>query len=182
MCGDALMPILCLSRTPPNKPICFQMFPRRFWQSTETTSQVVGKLALTTNVMSWHGQHAGSKESPMSSITSLSYHPQFQSPLDRLQNELASEVSAGTISSSDAGALSSALNAIDSSLQSDASSSQSSGASRPSPADMKTKIDSLIQAQVQSGNLTSNQASELQNVFANAFSQGGPGGAGGSGG
>jgi len=47
---------------------------------------------------------------------------------------------------------------------------------------MKTKIDSLIQAQVQSGNLTSNQASELQNVFANAFSQGGPGGAGGSGG
>jgi len=47
---------------------------------------------------------------------------------------------------------------------------------------MKTKIDSLIQAQVQSGNLTSNQASELQNVFANAFSQGGPGGAGGPGG
>ena len=47
---------------------------------------------------------------------------------------------------------------------------------------MQSKITSLINAEVQNGNLTSNQASELQNVFANAFSGGGASGAGGPGG
>ena len=47
---------------------------------------------------------------------------------------------------------------------------------------MKSKIDSLIQQEVKSGKLTSDQATELQNVFANALPQGGPGGPGGSGG
>jgi hypothetical protein len=112
----------------------------------------------------------------MTSISSTSY--QHQSPLTMLQNELTSEVSNGTISSSDQSALSSALNDINSALQSDASSSP------PSPSDMKSKIDGLISQEVQNGTLTSNQATELQNLFSNAFQggHGGPGGPGGPGG
>src|ERR1700727_1858078 len=49
------------------------------------------------------------------------------------------------------------------------------------PGDIKSKINSLIQAQVASGALTSNQATELQNLFSNTFGNG-PGGSGGPGG
>ena len=114
----------------------------------------------------------------MTSISSVSYPSQFQSPLQRLQSTLASEVSAGTISSSDQSALSSALQDIDNALKSDAS---SSGSQRPSSSDMKSKIDSLIGSEVQSGKLTSDQATELKKVFSDTFSAGGPGAAGGSG-
>ncbi|MGO9396543.1 MAG: hypothetical protein ACLP19_01695 [Xanthobacteraceae bacterium] len=110
----------------------------------------------------------------MTSISPTGY--QQQSPLITLQNELTSMVSSGTISSSDQSALSSALTDINSALQSDASSSP------PSPTDIKSKIDSLIAQEVQNGKLTSDQATELQSVFSNAFSQGGPGGPGGPGG
>ncbi len=109
----------------------------------------------------------------MTSISSATSQ-QF-SPLARLQSELTSEVSAGTISSGDQSALSSALNDIDSAMQSGAASTDGA---RPSPAEMKSKIDSLIAGEVKDGKLTSAQAAELKNVFAQAFS-GGPGGAGG---
>lgn len=99
------------------------------------------------------------------------------SPLARLQNELSSEVSAGTINSSDQDALSAALTDIDSSLKSDAA----SGGQAPSPSDMQSKINDLISNEVSGGKLTSAQADELKQVFANTF-QGGPGGAGGPGG
>jgi hypothetical protein len=105
----------------------------------------------------------------------------YLSPRDRLQNELLSEVSSGSISSSDQSALSSALDDIDQSLKADRTSdSQASGP--PSPDQMKSKIDDLINGEVQNGKLTSAQATELQNVFSNAFAKGGPGGAGGPGG
>ena len=101
------------------------------------------------------------------------------SPLDLLKQELTKEVSAGKVSSADQTALSSALDDVDSALKSGRSSSSSSSSSAPpSPGAMKSKIDDLIQSEVDSGKLTSDQASELKNVFANAFS-GGPGGAGG---
>jgi hypothetical protein len=109
----------------------------------------------------------------MTSISSVGF--QHQSPLATLQNELTSEVSSGTISSSDQSALSSALTDINSALQSDASSSP------PSPSDMESKIDGLIAQEVQNGKLTSDQATEVQNIFSNAF-KGGHGGAGGPGG
>jgi hypothetical protein len=109
----------------------------------------------------------------MTSISSVGF--QHQSPLATLQNELTSEVSSGTISSSDQSAMSSALTDINSALQSDASSSP------PSPSDMESKIDGLIAQEVQNGKLTSDQATELQNIFSNAF-KGGHGGAGGPGG
>src|SRR5579863_8900103 len=106
----------------------------------------------------------------MSSISSIgSNQYAYTSPLQQLDSELQSEVSAGTISSSDESALSSALTSINDSLTSDQSSSSSSSGSTTSgsgdtgPGDIKTKIDSLIQAQVSSGALTSAQATELQN-------------------
>lgn len=110
----------------------------------------------------------------MSSIGSATASQQAFSPLKMLQAELASEVKAGTISSADQSALSSALSDIDSAMQA----SKPSAGSRPSPDEMKAKIEGLIDDQVSSGNLTSEQAEELKGVFESAF-KGGPGGAGG---
>jgi hypothetical protein len=112
----------------------------------------------------------------MTSISAASAQS-YQSPLQKLQNELLSEVNSGVISSSDKDALSAALTDIDSSLQSSRASDQASG-TKPSPEDLKSKIDDLISGEVTSGKLTSDQATELQNVFKAAFANG-PGGASG---
>ena len=109
------------------------------------------------------------------SAVSASTH---QSPLQRLEQELQSEVSAGTISSSDQSALSSALTDNDTALRQSRASDQSSG-TRPSPDEMQSKIDDLISNEVSSGKLTSDQATELKGVFKAAFADG-PGRAGGS--
>src|SRR6266550_4977432 len=118
----------------------------------------------------------------MTSISAIS-SSNYQSPLQKLQDELQAEISSGTIGSSDQDALSSALTDIDSSLQQSRSSDQAGG-TRPSPDDLKSKIDDLINGEVSSGKLTSAQATELQGVFKAAFANGagGPGGAGGAGG
>jgi hypothetical protein len=115
----------------------------------------------------------------MTSISAASAQS-YQSPLQKLQNELLSEVNSGVISSSDKDALSSALTDIDSAMQSSRASDQASGV-RPSPDEMKSKIDDLINGEVSSGKLTADQATELQGVFKAAFANGpgGPGGAGG---
>lgn len=113
----------------------------------------------------------------MTSISALSSHHHHASPLQRLQDELQTEVSSGAISSSDQSALASALSDIDSALQSTGASDQSSG-SKSSPEAFKSKIGDLIQQEVSAGKLTDQQATELQGVFKAAFSQG-PGGAGG---
>ena len=115
----------------------------------------------------------------MTSITAIS-SSNYQSPLQKLQDELQAEINSGTIGSSDQDALSSALTDIDSSLQSSRA-SDSAGGTRPSPGDLKSKIDDLIAGEVSSGKLTSDQATELQGVFKAAFANG-PGGAGGPGG
>jgi hypothetical protein len=104
----------------------------------------------------------------------------YQSPLQKLQDELQSEVNSGAVNSSDKDALSAALTDIDSAMQASRASDRASG-TRPSPADMESKIDDLIAGQVSSGKLTSDQATELQGIFKAAFANG-PGGAGGSGG
>lgn len=111
------------------------------------------------------------------SAASASNH---QSPLQKLQQELQSEVSDGTISSSDQSALTTALQDIDTALQQSRSSDQSRG-TRPSKDGLKSKIDDLISTEVSNGTLTSDQADELKSVFQSAFSKGpgGPGGAGG---
>jgi hypothetical protein len=111
----------------------------------------------------------------MTSISALST-TSYQSPLQRLQEELQSEVNSGAISSSDQAALSSALDDIDSALQSSRAGDQASG-TRPSPGDLQSKIDDLIAGEVSSGKLTSDQVTELQGVFKAAFANG-PQGAG----
>jgi len=121
----------------------------------------------------------------MTSISAASINS-YQSPLQRLQDELQSEVNSGAISSSDQDALASALTDIDSAMQASRASDQASG-TRPSPGDLKSKIDDLIDSQVSSGKLTSDQATELQGIFKAAFANGpggahGPGGPGGAGG
>jgi hypothetical protein len=115
----------------------------------------------------------------MSSISAASAQT-YQSPLQKLQDALLSEVKSGAIKSSDQDALASALTDIDSAMQSSRASDQASG-TRPSPADLKSKIDDLINGEVSSGKLTSDQATELQGIFKAAFANG-PGGAGGAGG
>jgi hypothetical protein len=108
----------------------------------------------------------------MTSISAASINT-YQSPLQKLQDELLSEVNSGAISSSDKDALSAALTDIDSAMQG----SRASG-TRPSPDELKSKIDDLIAGEVASGKLTSDQATELQGIFKAAFASG-PGGAGG---
>lgn len=112
----------------------------------------------------------------MTSISAASAQS-YQSPLQKLQDELLSEVKSGAIKSSDQDALASALTDIDSAMQASRASDQASG-TRPSPADLKSKIDDLINGEVSSGKLTSDQATELQGIFKAAFANG-PGGAGG---
>ncbi|QUS38952.1 hypothetical protein RPMA_09030 [Tardiphaga alba] len=114
----------------------------------------------------------------MTSISAAS-SSSYQSPLQKLQQELQAELTSGKISSGDQDALSAALDSIDSSMRADRGSA--SGGTRPSPDEMKSKIDDLISAQVSSGNLTSDQAEELKGVFEAAFADG-PGGAKGAGG
>ena len=115
----------------------------------------------------------------MTSISAASAQT-YQSPLQKLQDELLSEVKSGAIKSSDQDALASALTDINSAMQASRASDQASG-TRPSPADLKSKIDDLIAGEVSSGKLTSDQATELQGIFKAAFANG-PGGAGGPGG
>lgn len=111
----------------------------------------------------------------MSSISSAAM--QAYSPLQRLQSTLASQVASGAISSDDQSALSSALSDIDSALKNQ----MESGGTRPSSDEMQSKIDDLIANEVSNGDLTTEQANELKDVFAAAF-QGGAGAAGGAGG
>lgn len=112
----------------------------------------------------------------MTSISAASVQS-YQSPLQKLQDELLSEVKSGAVKSSDQDALAAALTDIDSAMQAGRASDQASG-TRPSPGDLTSKIDDLINDQVSSGKLTSDQATELQGIFKAAFAQG-PGGAGG---
>lgn len=112
----------------------------------------------------------------MTSISAASVNT-YQSPLQKLQNELLSEVNSGAIGSSDQDALSAALTDIDAAMQASRASDQAGG-TRPSPSELKSKIDDLIASQVSSGKLTSDQATELQGVFKAAFANG-AGGAGG---
>src|SRR5437868_7311324 len=109
----------------------------------------------------------------MTSVSAVS-SSSYLTPLQQLQKELKSEVTSGKISATDATALSSALTDIDSSLQ--GSSSSGSSGTQSAPGDLKSKIDDLISGEVSSGKLTSDQATELKDVFKNTFANGGPGG------
>lgn len=117
----------------------------------------------------------------MSSISALSTASMtMQSPRDRMNDRISAAVSSGEISATDQTALSKALDSIDSTL-----SSERSSGTKPS-GDMKSKMESLIQSQVDNGTLTEDQATELKSFFAKGpegkGGHGGPHGAGGPGG
>jgi hypothetical protein len=114
-------------------------------------------------------------------ISSSSYAAQRPSPRDMLQNTLAAQVSSGEVSSSDASALSSALDQIDQAMKAERGSFSSTRTAPPSPEEAKSKIDSLIAEQVEAGTLTEDQAAELKEIFSETFANG-PGGGRGPGG
>src|SRR5437868_4206432 len=159
------------------KDFCFKMFlTRRLQQGATCDKAPLRPRALRSRRLS---RTFGANMTSISALSSTSY----QSPLQKLQAELQSEVNSGAISSSDQTALSSALSDIDTSLQQSRAGDQSSG-TKAAPGDLKAKIDDLIAGEVSSGKLTSDQATELQGVFKAAFGNGaggsgGPGGAGG---
>ncbi|MCJ2092052.1 MULTISPECIES: hypothetical protein [unclassified Methylobacterium] len=86
-----------------------------------------------------------------------------------MTDTISSELTTGTLNSTDATALTSALSSIDTSLSSGTTSSTSGSSAtntKLDPSAMKDRIDSLISDQVSSGSLTSDQATELKNLFA----------------
>lgn len=105
------------------------------------------------------------------SVSISSYRAPPPSPREDMNSKIDAAVEAGALSEVDATALEAALDNIDTALK---SSSTSSGQQPLDPSEMKSRMDSLIDEQVESGTLTEEQASELQMLFA-----AGPGGAGG---
>src|SRR3954451_11744639 len=156
---------------------CFILCAAERWTRRETRN----KELLSVTTAPGCRLDVATPEHAMTSISASSRNG--FSPLDLLKQELPKEVSAGKVGATDQTTLSSALDDIDSALKGGSSgTSASKGSSTPpSHAEMQSKIDDLIQGEVDSGKLSSDQAGELKNVFASAFS-GGPGGARGAGG
>jgi hypothetical protein len=108
--------------------------------------------------------------STVSSTTTSQLHaPRWSSqnnPKTQMSDTISSALSAGTLSGTDATALTNALSSIDSSLSADRTASSSTTTpAKLDPSSMKDRIDSLISDQVSSGALTSDQATELTNLF-----------------
>ncbi|QJU58948.1 hypothetical protein HL653_15275 [Sphingomonas sp. AP4-R1] len=102
----------------------------------------------------------------MSSISGSMSTAAMMSPNDRMKLALQSAVSAGSVKSTDQSALSSALDDIDAAMK-----SSGPPAAGTSPSAMKTKVEGLIDQEVSDGKLTSDQATELKSVFAQAASK-----------
>ena len=99
-----------------------------------------------------------------------------KSPGDRMQSMLQSAVSSGSVSATDQTALSGAIDDIGSALRAGASSTSASASASTTtsttdtsdPTTMKDKVAGLIDKEVSDGKLTTDQATELKNLFANA--------------
>jgi polyhydroxyalkanoate synthesis regulator phasin len=111
----------------------------------------------------------------MTSISSSIGMLNFPSPKDRIQDQLETQVAAGTTKATDVDALTAAIDEIDAAMRQGLSESRAGG-TRPSPGEIGDKINGLIDGLVEDGKLTSDQAEELKEVFANAAPQGRPGG------
>src|ERR1700676_1541344 len=179
MFGDArAMPTFVSDSQQPANDFCFKMFLLRASQHQATCRRGNQKTSLRSLTLPSR-RLARTFGAIMTSISTTSSSA-YLTPLQKLQNELQTEVSSGAVNSSDQAALSSALTDINSSLQSGGSSGQSGG-TQSAPGDLKSKIDNLIAGEVSSGKLTSDQATKLQDVFKATFANG-AGGAGGAGG
>ena len=101
---------------------------------------------------------------------------QQMSPQAKLGEELQNMVESGEISTEDQEALSGALYEIGSELK---SSRPEIRTERPSKEEMQAKIDGLINEQVESGELTEEQAEQLSSLFEEVASNRPEAGAGG---
>lgn len=106
----------------------------------------------------------------MTSISGSMSTAAMMSPNDRMKLALQSAVSAGTVNSADQSALSSAMDDIDTAMKSGGP--PTAGTSQSA---MKTKVDGLIDQEVSDGKLTSDQATELKSVYAQAAAKMGHG-------
>ena len=94
------------------------------------------------------------------------------SPAQRLDSQLRKDVGAGKVSYADATAISASISAIDKSLAAKpatAGKSTAKTATEPTPADLNTRVAGLIDDQITSGALTSQEGTELKAVFKAAF-------------
>lgn len=107
--------------------------------------------------------------SPTTAQLSASRWSAQNAPQTRMSDTISRELSAGTISSTDATALTSALSAIDSNLSPDRTGATSSSGgtiqAQLDPSSLKDRLDNLISGQVSSGALTGDQATELKTLF-----------------
>lgn len=88
---------------------------------------------------------------------------QRPSPQEMMQKRISDQVDSGQISETDEDAILEALDEISSEMAPD-STSASSGPP-PSPEEMAAKLDSLLQDQIDAGNLTEDQAATLKEVM-----------------
>lgn len=86
------------------------------------------------------------------------------SPADRMQLALQSAVAAGTVNAADQNALSSAISDIGGALK-----PGGSPAANASAGGIQSKLSSLVDQEVSDGKLTTDQATELKQVFAQAM-------------
>lgn len=100
----------------------------------------------------------------LSNVSMSSFGAPPRSPREDMDGRIDAAVAAGALSEVDATAIETALDNIDTALKS--SSSTSSGQNPLDPSEMKSRVDSLIDEQVDNGTLTDEQASELQMLFA----------------
>jgi hypothetical protein len=138
---------------------CFEIFLMSSSQHTATRRRGNKKASLRSSILTSRGP-AKTFGAIMTSISATS-SSSYLSPLQKLQDELQSEVNSGAIGSSDQSALSSALTDISSSLHS-SQAGDSAGGTNSSPGDLKSRIDNLIAGEVSSGRLTSDQATSCR--------------------
>lgn len=117
----------------------------------------------------------------MSSVTdslTTSYATQKSgtSPKDRVMQSITDEIASGKIGAADGTALTQAFGSMTESLKNERPASISAGSAaritRLDPAQLKEKVDSLIDDQVEGGSLTADQAKELKTILSQDPPQG----------
>lgn len=113
-------------------------------------------------------------------VTPPKVEPKAGSPKQRLLDRISAQAQAGSLSAADASALTSAVQDIDQTM-----SGASGTTTRLDPAQAKSRMDDLVDAEVTKGTLTSDQATTLKTLLSpqKGGGQGGDrGGVGGAGG
>ena len=184
--GAVAMPILVCDLGAPAKHFLFRNVSDVVSGQCRATRQRGDKKASLTSLTLPSRRVSRTFGAPMTSISATSSSV-YQSPLQKLQDELQTEIY-GAIGSSDQDALSSALTDIDTSLQSSRASDQASGTRpalrRPEVEDRRSDCRRGVERQIdqRSGHRNCRVCSRPRSPTAPVATvgQGGPGGAGGA--